>query len=137
MDRAGFEDWLRRYFDAWVSNDPVDVGALFTEDAIYWVGPFREPWVGRDQIVDRWTSGHQEDVRAAFDVIAFDGDTGVAHWNVTARTGDKRPDGMGRDTDDHVRPRRPMPGASRVVLPARDLLTAERTIVRVRGGRVP
>jgi ketosteroid isomerase-like protein len=43
MDRGGFEDWLRRYFDAWVSNDPVDVAALFTEDALYWVGPFREP----------------------------------------------------------------------------------------------
>jgi hypothetical protein len=88
MDRASFEDWLRKYFDAWVSNDPVDVADLFTEDAIYWVGPFREPWVGRDQIVDRWTSGHQEDVRVAFDVIAFDGETGVADWNVTARTGD-------------------------------------------------
>jgi SnoaL-like domain len=87
MDRARFEDWLRRYFDAWVSNHPVDVAALFTEDAVYWVGPFREPWVGRDQIVDRWTSGRQEDVRAAFDVIAVDEETGVAHWNVTARTG--------------------------------------------------
>jgi hypothetical protein len=44
--------------------------------------------VGRDQIVDRWTSGRQEDVRAAFDVVALEGETGVAHWNVTARTGD-------------------------------------------------
>jgi ketosteroid isomerase-like protein len=50
MDRAGFEGWLRRYFEAWVSNDPGDVEALFAEDALYWVGPFREPWVGRDQI---------------------------------------------------------------------------------------
>ena len=90
MDRAGFEDWLRPYFDAWVSNDPVDVGALFTEDAIYWVGPFWEPWVGRAQIVDRWTSGAQEDVRATFDVIAIEDETGVAHWNVVARTGDDR-----------------------------------------------
>jgi uncharacterized protein (TIGR02246 family) len=84
MDRAGFEDWLRRYFDAWVSNDPQDVADLFTEDAIYWVGPFREPWVGRDQIVERWTSGAQEGVRSAFDVIATDSETCVAHWNVTA-----------------------------------------------------
>jgi hypothetical protein len=84
MDRPGFEDWLRRYFDAWVSNDAGDVGALFTDDAVYWVGPFREPWLGRDQIVDRWTSGEQEDVRTAFDVITVEGETGVAHWNVTA-----------------------------------------------------
>ena len=85
MDRVGFEDWLRRYFDAWVSNDPDEVGGLFTEDAIYWVGPFREPWIGRDQIVERWTSGPQEDVRTAFQVLAVEGDTGVAHGNVVAR----------------------------------------------------
>jgi hypothetical protein len=90
MDRAGFEGWLRRYFDAWISNDPVDVASLFTEDAIYWVGPFREPWVGREMIVDRWTSGAQEDVRATFDVLAVEDETGVAHWNVVARTGDDR-----------------------------------------------
>ena len=71
-----------------MSNDPGDVGALFAEDALYWVGPFREPWVGRDQIVDRWTSGHQEDARTAFDVVAVEGETGVAHWNVSARSGD-------------------------------------------------
>ena len=28
----------------------------------------------------------QEEVRATFDVIGVDGDTGVAHWNVTAKT---------------------------------------------------
>ena len=90
MDRAGFEDWLRRYFEAWVSNDPSDVAPLFAEDALYWVGPFREPWVGREQIVARWTVGTQEDVRTAFDVVAVEGDTGVAHWNVSSRTGDDR-----------------------------------------------
>jgi uncharacterized protein (TIGR02246 family) len=88
MDRAGFEDWLRRYFEAWVSNDPRDVAGLFAEDALYWVGPFREPWVGREQIVARWTSARQEDVRTAFDVVAVEGDIGVAHWNVSARTED-------------------------------------------------
>jgi ketosteroid isomerase-like protein len=88
MDRAPFEDWLRRYFEAWVTNDPGDVAALFAEDALYWVGPFREPWVGREQIVARWTAGTQEDVRTAFDVVAVEGNTGVAHWNVSARIGD-------------------------------------------------
>jgi uncharacterized protein (TIGR02246 family) len=88
VDRAAFDDWLRRYFDAWISNDPRDVADLFTEDALYWVGPFREPWVGRDQIVDRWTSGRQDDVETSFDVIAVEDATGVAHWNVVARPAD-------------------------------------------------
>jgi uncharacterized protein (TIGR02246 family) len=109
MDRASFEHWLGQYFDAWVSNDPVDVADLFTEDAIYWVGPFREPWVGRDQIVDRWTSGHQEDVRAAFDVIAVEEETGGRALERHRPDRRQTPDGMGRDPDDRVRLRRPMP----------------------------
>ena len=62
MDVGAFEAWLDAYFAAWVSNDPVDVAALFTEDAVYAVGPFSEPWVGRDEIVARWTTGLQDDV---------------------------------------------------------------------------
>ena len=70
-----------------VTNDPDDVAALFAEGALLG-GTFREPWVGRDQIVDRWTSGRQEDVRTAFDVVAVEGEDGVAHWSVSARTQD-------------------------------------------------
>ena len=37
MDRQGFDHWLRRYFQAWVSNDRDAVGALFSEEAVYYV----------------------------------------------------------------------------------------------------
>jgi uncharacterized protein (TIGR02246 family) len=86
VDRSGALAWLDRYFAAWVSNDPEDVAALFTEDAVYAVSPFAEPWVGRDEIVRRWTSGRQEDVEHASEVLAVDGDVVVAHWHVRART---------------------------------------------------
>jgi uncharacterized protein (TIGR02246 family) len=85
MDRPDARAWLDRYFAAWVSNDPSDVAALFTEDAAYAVSPFAEPWVGRDEIVRRWTSGRQEDVEHASEVLAVDGDVVVAHWHVRAR----------------------------------------------------
>lgn len=86
MDRDAFARWLDGYFAAWISNDEDDVAALFTEDAMYWVSPFAEVWAGRDEIVRRWTSGAQDAVEHAFEVLAVEGDTGIAHWNVKART---------------------------------------------------
>jgi uncharacterized protein (TIGR02246 family) len=85
VDRPGFEEWLAAYFAAWASNEPDDVAALFTEDATYRIGPFREPWRGRDEIVRRWVTGGADDVRFDYDVIALEGDVGVAHWRVTTQ----------------------------------------------------
>ena len=46
--------WMDDYRAAWVSNDPAQIGALFTEDAEYFPEPYAEPWRGREQIVERW-----------------------------------------------------------------------------------
>lgn len=85
MQRDGFERWLDAYFAAWISNEPGDVEALFDEDATYSVGPFAEAWRGREEIVRRWTGGAQVDVEYAYEILAVEGDTGLAHWNVKAR----------------------------------------------------
>jgi hypothetical protein len=86
MQLDGFGRWLDGYFAAWISNEPGDVAALFTEDATYSVGPFAEVWAGSEEIVRRWTGGAQEDVQYAYEVLAVEGDTGIAHWNVKARS---------------------------------------------------
>jgi uncharacterized protein (TIGR02246 family) len=86
VERERFERWLDGYFAAWISNEADDVAALFAEDAVYSVGPFSDAWTGRDEIVARWTSGAQEDVEYAYEILAVDGDTGIAHWNVKARS---------------------------------------------------
>ena len=82
MDRAGFEDWLRRYFDAWASNDPQDVADLFTEDAIY--SPFPWPredrhWRGRDVIVKQWLAhgDSKRPWRFEHQILAVEGDAAV------------------------------------------------------------
>lgn len=85
MQREGFGRWLDAYFAAWISNEPDDVASLFTEDATYSVGPFAAKWEGRTEIVRRWTLGAQDDVEYAYEVMAVEGDTGIAHWNVRAR----------------------------------------------------
>jgi uncharacterized protein (TIGR02246 family) len=89
VERAGFERWLDAYFHAWETNDADDVAALFTEDAVYQVDPFREPWRGRDEIVRWWVEGGANDVEHAYEVIAVDRDVGVASWHaITKPPGD-------------------------------------------------
>jgi ketosteroid isomerase-like protein len=48
------EKWMIAYRAAWESNDPSEIGALFTDDALYYNEPFTEPARGRDAIVARW-----------------------------------------------------------------------------------
>lgn len=45
---------MERYVQAWASNDPAEIGALFTDDGRYFTAPHREPWRGRQGIVQGW-----------------------------------------------------------------------------------
>jgi len=45
---------MERYIDAWNTNDPDAIGALFTEDATYLPTPFSDGWHGREAIVAGW-----------------------------------------------------------------------------------
>ncbi len=80
MDHAGFQDWLNRYIDAWRSGDPAAIGDLFSEDAQYFYGPYRDPVVGRAAIVADWTA--QPDAPGSWEAeyrpLAVDGDTAVS-----------------------------------------------------------
>lgn len=113
MDRDGFGRWLDAYFGAWITNDADDLAALFTEGATYAVGPFAEAWVGREEIVRRWTSGAQEDNGYAYELLAFEGDTGIraseregeCRWRSAAQR-------TGRDLGDHILDRRALPRSS-------------------------
>jgi ketosteroid isomerase-like protein len=53
-------DWMAAYERAWSSNDPEEIGALFTNDALYFTTPFREPWRGRAEIVENWLDRKDE-----------------------------------------------------------------------------
>jgi len=89
MDKAAVRRWMQAYRDAWVSNTPDDVAALFTDDAVYSLDAFAPPWRGREEIVRRWTIGISQRVDMSFDVIAIDGDVAVVHWRViTQNAGD-------------------------------------------------
>lgn len=57
MDEAAVADWLERYVSAWRSYDPEDIGALFSEGAVYRYHPWdagADAVEGRDAIVANW-----------------------------------------------------------------------------------
>jgi SnoaL-like domain len=84
--RVDAASWAERYFQAWKTNEPEAVGPLFTPDATYFYGPFREPARGRDEIVRRWVqNGIPLDFRYEYDIVATSGDVAVIHWTVSWR----------------------------------------------------
>lgn len=90
MDRTAFHDWLVRYVDAWRLNDPTAIGDLFSQDVRYAFDPFDEAVVGRPAVVaalltDIEESGARE---AAYEVLAIDGNTYVAHGRTRYLTDD-------------------------------------------------
>ncbi len=85
MDLEELQAWLDGYVEAWRSNDPVHVGALFTEDARYYTHPFRDPWEGREEIVANWIEHPDppESWRCEYRALAVNGRTGVARGYTT------------------------------------------------------
>ena len=88
MDHETAQQWLERYIQAWLSYDPDDIAALFSEDVAYRYHPYDEPIVGRDAVVASWLGeGASDDAstrdepgtyEAEYAPVAVDGDRVVA-----------------------------------------------------------
>ncbi|UCG65931.1 MAG: nuclear transport factor 2 family protein [Deltaproteobacteria bacterium] len=79
-----FDNWLRRYGDAWEKGDPGSIKALFTSDAQYYETPFDAPMIGLDAIIKYWRDNavlSQEDVSFCYNVLAVDRNVGLARWS--------------------------------------------------------
>ena len=94
MERADFQRWLDGYAKAWRSDEPDDVAAIFTEDAIYLTGPFDAPWNGRDEIVAKWIENGDSKASVDFELrpIGVDGDLGVFQGTTTYHATDEHPE---------------------------------------------
>jgi len=81
------ETWVERYIKVWNSNDPQEIGDLFTDDATYFTSPFAEPWRGRAEIVREWLA--RKDTPGSFtfryEVLATDPGSEEVLVRVTAR----------------------------------------------------
>jgi uncharacterized protein (TIGR02246 family) len=92
MDRTALDSWVDGYVRAWGTNDPQDIGRLFTEDAVYYTAPYREPWTGRDAIVAAWIDRKDQPGGWEFryEVLGVDGQVGfVRGWTHYAATPDE------------------------------------------------
>ena len=82
MNRSDVEQWIAGYRQAWSTDDPDAIAALFTEDATYSPYPWprdRRPWTGRDEIVAKWISHADSKINWRFEheILAVEGDTAV------------------------------------------------------------
>lgn len=78
--------WMEKYIAAWTTNEPDDIRALFTEDAVYATRPYDpDAWRGRDQIVDKWiaSADEPEDWRFEWSVLGTDGDLAFVQGRTT------------------------------------------------------
>jgi len=85
LTSAAIENWLAGYAQAWELRDANRAAALFTETAGYHEMPFDAPKVGRTGIRDYWTTvtADQRNVDFKSQVIAVNGQTGVARWSAS------------------------------------------------------
>ena len=85
LERPTVEAWVAAYRRAWTSNDPADIGALFTDDAEYLPTPWSAPWSGRETIVRRWLGRRDEPGTWSFrsEVLATEGDLGIVRGETT------------------------------------------------------
>jgi ketosteroid isomerase-like protein len=81
VTRNDVQAWLDRYIEAWRRNERQPILDLFSEDATYSYGPYREPVRGREAIADAWLDGADApgSWQADYVPIAVDGSTAVIH----------------------------------------------------------
>lgn len=85
MTRADLERWIAAYEDAWRTEGTDALGRLFAPDATYSMAPYKEPHRGLDAIARLWEAerkGHDEVFAMEHEIVAVEGDTGVARVEV-------------------------------------------------------
>jgi hypothetical protein len=79
------KDWIEAYERAWRMPGTESLAGIFTPDASYSQGPYREPVVGVPAISEMWEAerdGPDEVFSMSTEVVAVDGDTAVVRVEV-------------------------------------------------------
>jgi uncharacterized protein (TIGR02246 family) len=95
MDRAQLTEWLDRYEHAWRKPGTDALADLFTDDAAYSTAPYENPHRGLAAIARMWDAeraGPDEDFSMSSEVVAVEGDTGVASVEVRYGTPEEKGD---------------------------------------------
>jgi len=85
VDRVQLIDWVARYERLWRTAGTDGLGELFSADATYSPGPFEPTATGLGEIAELWEDareGPDERFRMTSEIVAVEGDTGVARVEV-------------------------------------------------------
>jgi hypothetical protein len=86
VDRARLAKWIEDYERAWRTPGTEPLAELFAPDATYSMGPFEPTHQGLDAIAELWErereGGPDEPFRMTSEIVAVEGDTGVARLDV-------------------------------------------------------
>ena len=76
IDETRIRDWLAAYHHAWTTDDPEEVGRLFTDDVRYFTAPYREPLDGVAAVAAYWLGEQEAEIPWSFEyqVMAQEGD---------------------------------------------------------------
>jgi ketosteroid isomerase-like protein len=88
MTREQLTDWLAGYERAWRAPGTEALAELFSEDATYSTAPYESPHRGLAAISEMWEAerlGPGEEFEMTSEVVAVEGDTGVARVEVQYR----------------------------------------------------
>jgi len=92
---AAARRWVAAYENAWETNEPDDIRALFTDDAVYFTQPWGEPWAGPDAIVAGWLEARDEPgtYRFEWQIAGVDGDRVFVDAQTIYAADEQQPDG--------------------------------------------
>lgn len=82
MNYESFKSWLEAYGRAWENRNPLAAATLFTDDAVYYWGPFDEPLRGRSGISRRWSeaTSRQERISFTYEILTVTEKMGINRW---------------------------------------------------------
>ena len=85
VTKDSLENWLAAYESAWENRDPDAAAAIFTPNALYYETPHTDAFEGRAGIAGYWAkaTADQRDIDFASEILAVDGDVGVASWTAS------------------------------------------------------
>jgi len=95
IDENPIREWLAAYRHAWSTDDPDEVGALFSEDVRYLTAPYRPPLEGLAAVTDYWLGEREAGIPWSFEyqVLAQEGDLFVVRGVTTYPEGTSDADG--------------------------------------------
>lgn len=90
MDREGLTGWIAAYERAWRTPGTEALATIFTAEATYRQGPYRQPIIGLPAIARMWEDerdGPDEVFHMTSEVVAVEGDTAVVRVEVRYAVG--------------------------------------------------